>query len=496
MYMKRYISEFWPYALALFPVLLLRDFSPASELRYISMATELLNNNHLFCLTWQGENYYNEMPLLVWLIALLKVIFRHHYMIVIAGLLSFVPSMAILAIMNRWVERYDTKSFRLIDGSQSRMLASIMLFTCGLQLAMSFFVSPDMLFSLWIVSSLYTFWRIISNQGAYGPSPDRKNRHKLQWLMGLFVFLAIFTKGPLGFAIPIMSTTIYLLCSGKIEYWPKVWNWRTWLVILPLYGLWLGATYHEGGMVWIENMMMNHPLQQFLHPDNHDLPWFHYFITLWADTLPWGPVCMVVLIISIIRRIHHNEFLFKKPFATPLQNFFITTFLVALFYFSVQRHKLEVHMLPAYPFLVYAGVMQLGQWRWPVRMNWKLIWICRLVLLIVFIGGLCCPWLNINAGCYGRICYRANKIARELNTEDTYVYRLRRAKGMDAYLHHDPIEATVEDIAAGKLQNTLMIMKDYRLESLYDQLDHLGVPKEQQGEKIDELGNYVILYYK
>ncbi len=129
--MKRYISEFWPYALALFPVMLLRDFSPASELRYISMATELLNNNHLFCLTWQGENYYNEMPLLVWLIALLKVIFRHHYMIVIAGLLSFVPSMAILAIMNRWVERYDTKSFRLIDGSQSRMLASIMLQICS-----------------------------------------------------------------------------------------------------------------------------------------------------------------------------------------------------------------------------------------------------------------------------------------------------------------------------------------------------------------------------
>lgn len=494
--MKRYIKEYWPYALALFPVLLLRDFSPASELRYVSMATELLKSNHIFCLTWQGEPAYSDMPLLVWLIALLKVVLRHHYMVTIVTLLSFIPSMAILAIMNRWVERFDTKSFRLKDGSQSRILASIMLFTCGLQLVMSCSVSPDMLFSLWIVASLYTFWRLISQEGAYGPSPDRHLRTKLQWHYGLFVFLAIFTKGPLGLAIPMMSTTIYLLCSGKINLWGRVWNWRGWCVILSMVIVWLGLTYHEGGIEWIENMMLNLPAARLLSPESHDRPWFYYCITLWADTLPWGPLCIVVLVISLIRRIHHKLFYWSKPFETNLQNFFVTTFLVVFFYFSIQRHKLEVHMLPAYPFLIYAGVMQLGQWRWPVRWNWRLIWICRSMLILMFIIGCLCPWLNIYTIGYGRVCYRANKLARNLHTEETYTYGLDRVKGMDAYLHHDPIDASAQDIAEGKLQNTLMIMKEYQQDQLTKELDQLNVPQDKRGEKIDELGAYQIIYFK
>ena len=217
--MKKYLKEYWPYLLALLPVMLLRDFSPASELRYVSLATELINGNHLFCLTWQGEEFPYIMPLYVWLIALLKLVFGHHFMITITLLFSFIPSIIILAIMNRWVEKYDAQSFRLKDGSQSRMLASIMLFTCGMQLAMSFFVSPDMLFSLWIVAALYTFWRLIMDQGSYGLSKDIKKRKHLQWRFGLYIFLAVFTKGPLGFIIPFVSTTLFLLFSGRIRRW-------------------------------------------------------------------------------------------------------------------------------------------------------------------------------------------------------------------------------------------------------------------------------------
>lgn len=495
--MQKYIKEYWPYLLALFPVLLLRDFTPASELRYVSLATELVNEHqHFFCLRWQGEAFPYVTPLYVWLIALLKVVLGHHYMISITFLFSFIPSIAVLAIMNRWVERYDTKSFRLIDGSQSRILASIMLFTCGLQCVMSFFVAPDMLFELWIVLSLYTFWRIFSKQGAFGPSPDRKYRTKLQWQFGFYVFLAVFTKGPLGFILPMLSTTIYLLCSGHISQWGKVWNWRGWLALCSCTGLWLFLTYLEGGREWIESMMVNTPLERLLHPTTHEQPTYYYLVSLWLDTIPWGPVCMVVLIISLIRRIHHNVYSWRKPYETSLQNFFVSTFLVMLCYFSLRRFKLDVHMLPAYPFLVYAGVMQLEQWRWPVRWNWRLIWICRAVLIIIFIGGCLCPWLNIRTGCYGRICYRTNQLGRELKTEKVYVYKLRRTEGMDAYLHQDPIPATVEDIAEGKLQNTLLIMKEYRLQRLRNTLTEMGVSPEHQGDVISELGAFVILHFK
>ena len=164
--MKLLFREYWPYLLALLPALILRDFSPATELRYVSCASETLQEGNFFCLTYQGDLFYEVMPFYIWILAALKWIFGHHFMVTI-GLFSFLPAIGILWLMNRWVERFDTKSFRLCDGSQSRTLASFMLFTCGMQCAMAFFVSPCMLFSFFIVLALYTFWRLISELGAY-----------------------------------------------------------------------------------------------------------------------------------------------------------------------------------------------------------------------------------------------------------------------------------------------------------------------------------------
>lgn len=498
--MKRYLNEYWPYLLALFPAMLFRDFTPSSELRYVSLATELINNssNHFFCLEWQGQSFPYIMPLYVWLIALLKVIFQHHYMLTITFLFSFLPSMVILTVMNRWVERYDTKSFRLVDGSQSRILASIMLLTCGLQLGMSFFVSPEMFFAMWVVLALYTFWRIINHRGAYGQplSDDIKHRGRLQALFGLYVFLAVFTKGPLGFTIPFLATTFYLAVSGRMRQWALVWNWRAWLVMLAPFALWVYLTYLEGGYEWVKSMFLDIPAETFLEPKDHDRPLWYYLVSIWGVTLPWGPVCIVVLIISLIRRIHHKVFHWRKPFDTSLQNFFVSTFVLLLLYFSVRRFKLDANLVPVFPFLIYAGVMQLGQWRWPVRWNWPFIWICRGVLVLVFVAGCLSPWLNINIGCYGRVCYRCNRLSRELKTENTYVYKLRRIQGMDAYLHEDPIDANAEDIAAGKLRNTLLILKEYRLEKLRKELTEMGVPAEKQGTVVSEIGAYVILHFE
>lgn len=483
--------------MALFPAMLLRDFTPASELRYVSLASELIEGDHFFCLQWQGQSFPYIMPLYVWLIALLKVIFQHHYMLTITFFFSFIPSLVVMGVMNRWVERYDTKSFRLSDGSQSRILASIMLVTCGMMLPMSFFVSPQMLFTMWIVLALYTFWRIVCNRGSYGqPTPERHQHATLQWLFGLYLFLAVLTKGPLGFTLPFIATTLYLLVSGRIGQWAKVWSWRTWTALVVPSALWLYLTYREGGVEWINKMFIDIPRQMMLESNFHDRPFWYYWISIWAVTLPWGPLCIVVLLVSLYKRIRHKQFLWRKPFETSLQNFFASMFVLMFVYLSIHHNKLDEFLVVVLPFLVYAGVMQLGQWRWPVKWNWPIVWICRSALIFIFVAGCLCPWLNINIGCYGRVCYRCNKISRELNTEKTYVYKLRRTEGMDTYLYEAPIDASAEDIAAGKLRNTLLIMKEYRLKKLQKTLTEMGVPADRQGTVVSELGAYVILHFE
>ena len=125
-----FIKQYMPFLIALLPVLILRDFAPSDELRFISIANEARQYNHWFAFTYQDIPYADVQPLYIWFLSLFKTIFGHHYMWSI-GLLSLLPALGILWVMNRWVTKFGISSMRLKDGSQSRTLAQNMLSIAG-----------------------------------------------------------------------------------------------------------------------------------------------------------------------------------------------------------------------------------------------------------------------------------------------------------------------------------------------------------------------------
>ena len=56
------------------PVMILRDFTPSNELRYLSIADEALRDGHLFAFTNQGEPYADKPPLYIWIVMLGKIL--------------------------------------------------------------------------------------------------------------------------------------------------------------------------------------------------------------------------------------------------------------------------------------------------------------------------------------------------------------------------------------------------------------------------------------
>ena len=100
--LKQFWSEYYPFILALIPVLLLRDFTPANELKYISVAVEAIKEHHFVAFTLQGEPYTEFPPLYFWLLILSKIIFRHWYMIQLS-LFSLIPALLSVEVMHRWV---------------------------------------------------------------------------------------------------------------------------------------------------------------------------------------------------------------------------------------------------------------------------------------------------------------------------------------------------------------------------------------------------------
>lgn len=504
---KNFIREYLPYLLALLPLLFLRDFTPDNELKYVSLARECLEQGHFFALTYQGEPYVGEPPLYILIIAFFKVIFFHNYMVTI-GLLSLLPALGVLMVMNRWIERYGAREMRLLDGSQSRSMASFMLFTTGLFLGQSFFASNDMLMCFFITLSLYTFWRLAQKEGSYSPSldvTDRRRRRRLQWQLGIYLFMGAFSGGALGFVVPFLSMLFYALwqgCLGRVpvreafRIWDRASNWRTWIAFLVLVALWTLGTWYEGGMEYLRSFAQGQLLYPAFYSVRHVHGWWYYLLCIWYDSLPWGPICILLLLHNVYRRLIHWRQTHEHLEYSELQTFFTVICLTTLLLVSCFKGKLDVFLLPIYPFLIYAGVMEMRHHRWPLRLNWPIVWVCRGMLVIVFVSGLLMPVLNPYIGAYGRICYRANRIARQAHTEGFYTYHLPSTRSMDVYLHEDPRVATLEDIVENRLQNTLLITYTDDLRHLEHQFDQMQVPDSLRGEVITELGPYVVMKFK
>ena len=80
------------------PVMILRDFTPSNELRYLSIADEALRDGHLFAFTNQGEPYADKPPLYIWIVMLGKILFGEHHMWFLS-LFSLLPALGILFTM-------------------------------------------------------------------------------------------------------------------------------------------------------------------------------------------------------------------------------------------------------------------------------------------------------------------------------------------------------------------------------------------------------------
>ena len=192
---NKYIYLIW--FIALLPIMILRDFTPNYELRYLSIVDEAISNGNIFTFTNQGEIYADKPPLHFWLMMIGKLLLGEHRMWYYS-LLSFIPSLIIVRTMINWVRS---------DYSINEPSAILMLITSILFSGVTLVVRMDMLMNMFIILSLHTFYRMYQKKGSKGD----------EWLFPVYLFLALFSKGPLGLLIPLISTSIFSLYNKRMN---------------------------------------------------------------------------------------------------------------------------------------------------------------------------------------------------------------------------------------------------------------------------------------
>lgn len=398
-------------ALALLPLCLLRDATPDNELRYLSIADEALRNGSVWTFANHGAAYADKPPLYLWLTMAARALAAQWAMPLMA-LVSLATMLLVGRVMDGWARPGLTMA--------QRQAGLLMLFTCGFFPGLGIMLRMDMLMTLFIVLALREVYRMDAGR------PTR--RHEA--LLGLWTFLALFTKGPYGVMIPLAASAVYLAWVGRLRSLRRIWGWPAWAVLGGLFALWIFAAWREGGPEYINNLLFHQTVDRAANAFTHARPWWYYLVAVWYVMAPWS---LLIAWLAIARR--------RSAASTPLRRMMLSTFAVTMVILSCVSSKLQVYLLPAIPFAVYFGASLLDG-----RRMLRAVKVLALSLLgLIFIAGLCIPMLNPMMG-YGAT---ARELAAKGPREVWVAESVRRGENIDAYFPETTTVKTVDTSAPG-----------------------------------------------
>ncbi len=446
----------------------LRDVTYANELRYLSIIDEALSEDRIVTFDNHGILYADKPPLFFWFMMMFRVLLGHHS-IFFLSLLALIPSFVIVALMDRWL--CNTQQVKPSPLSRAAMV--LMLSTTGMFLGMSIFVRMDMMMCMFVVLALYSFYMAMRGIGRY-------EMH--YWLMPVWIFLALFSKGPIGFIVPIVAILGFLIHERNPKLLKVYLGKRTWITIAILFFIWIASVYQEEGLDYIQNLLFHQTIDRGVNAFHHKHPVWYYMVNIWPVLMPFS----LLTVPMFFTRSHGNS-------AVRLWH---TTVVVTFVLCSSFSSKIAIYLLPLVPFLVYLfypHVMIYGLTRWTrfalyvpsafvlllglgvmaativkpdilsdyAFMFCPLVFIAGLILAIggalglvfsnkswqktvisiaasllmgIFCVGFLTPKLNPWIG-YGEVC----KVARELSPEgQVNILYLMRPENMDVYLGSRP----------------------------------------------------------
>ncbi len=348
--------------ICLFPVMLMRDFTTSNELRYLSIADEAIANGHIFAFFNHGIPYADKPPLYLWTVMLCRLLFGHHSCLALS-MFSLIPAFIIVRTMDKWVMKGRP--------AMDRMAMAVMTLTCVMFLGTMIVLRMDMLMTMFIVLALETFYRMYSGEGVRKSDP---------WMMPVWIFLALFTKGPVGLLMPPLSIAVFLAVRHDWKGFGKYLGFRTWGTVAVLAAVWLSCVWMEGGKEYIDNLLIHQTVGRAVNAFTHAKPfWFYLVAILWT----LAPYCLL-LVGSFAASLLPVD---KKPEPDSASSFdqenskrgrsdlevlFLCTIISTIVMLSSFSSKLPIYLVPVFPFCVYLFPIvqnrlgELGWMRWSV----------------------------------------------------------------------------------------------------------------------------------
>ena len=316
------------------------DLWPPDEPRYALVAEEMRSFEHgaagLVLLHLDGAPYTQKPPLFYWLAAAAGAPLGR-VTEVAARLPSAIAGVATIAI----AMAFGT----LLAGRAAGTLAGIALMTTIDWSFRARTVQLDTLLALCETAALLAFWRIEAGAGRRG-----RNLAALHAALGL----AVLTKGPVGFVVPVLSIAAYLAWQRRVRTLPS---------LLPAWGLalslgpglvWLTAAAALAPAGWFEVAVIDNVFGRIAAGAPHAQRFSYYLEKFPVDLLPW--LALLPLAIAVARR----------GLATSGERdrwrFLLAWIATTLVFFSAASGKRLRYLLPVEPAFALLFALALERW--------------------------------------------------------------------------------------------------------------------------------------
>lgn len=356
-------------AVCLLPMMAMRDFTPSNELRYLSIADEAIANGHLFAFYNHGIPYADKPPLYFWIVMLCRLLFGHHSCLALS-MFSLIPAFAIVGIMDRWVMKGKS--------AMNRMSVAGMTLTCVMFLGTMVVLRMDMLMCLFIVLALWTFYRMYTGEGS---------RRQDSLTLPLWIFLALFTKGPVGLLMPPLAIAVFLAVKRDWKGFRKYLGLKTWGIIAALSAVWLTCVWLEGGLEYINNLLFKQTVGRAVNAFTHARPFWFYLVTILWCLAPYTLLLIGSFMASLlpVRKAGAEK-------VSDLEILFLCTIISTAAMLSSFSSKLPIYLVPVLPFCVYLfptvldRIGERGWMRWSVGII-QILLLCAGIATLLFLSG-------------------------------------------------------------------------------------------------------------
>jgi len=296
-----------------------RDLWAPDEPYFAEGAREMIIDGRWVVPHVNGVVTPDKPPLFFWLIALFSLP-TGVVTPFTARLPSVLASLGTLALVMRLGERWF--------GGRTAALAGAMLATTVLFWNKAIWSQTDALlcFWIWLALSAFDAWR----SGTSGA----RNAGLLFWIAAA---LAVLTKGPVGFLLPLGITICVLVWDRGVGRWRSFAPISGPALFVAILGSWVVLTEVAGPAdysVW--TALQDHFINRGIQGMHHKQPPWYFLETLPGNLLPWTGLIPGALVLAWRRRLRADRFLF-------------TVAAFVLLFFSISTEKRELYALPAFP---------------------------------------------------------------------------------------------------------------------------------------------------